>query len=230
MSDFSNRLTAAYEQRKGIPANRYSLWNPATLYLAQQREVDVLAHLKKAGLDNLGDKKILDVGCGAGGELLNFVRYGAIQTNLSGVDILPDRVERAKKSLPAADIACVNAAEGLPWPDSTFDIVSQFTVFTSILEQKIKEQVAAEMRRVLKPGGMLLWYDFLYDSPGNRDVRGIKKAEIEKLFPGFSIQLSKITLAPPITRMVSPYSTILCSFLEKFRLFNTHYLGLMRKI
>ena len=47
------------------------------------------------GLELL-DKKILDVGCGSGGVLRDFIKYGALPENLYGIDLLEDRIERAK--------------------------------------------------------------------------------------------------------------------------------------
>ena len=60
------------------------------------------------------------------------------------------------------------------------------------------------MLRVLKPGGLILWYDFHVDNPHNRDVQGVRKREIFELFSGCDIRLHRITLAPPIVRLVAP--------------------------
>ena len=46
-------------------------------------------------------------------------------------------------------------------PFHSFDLLLQSPVFTSILDQAMKERVAAEMMRVSKPGGLILWYDFI---------------------------------------------------------------------
>jgi len=52
------------------------------------------------------------------------------------------------------DFRCGNAEE-LPYEDESFDIVMQFTVFTSILDNEMKIRIAKEMLRVLKPKGIL---------------------------------------------------------------------------
>ena len=41
----------------------------------------------------------------------------------------------------------------------------------------MKQKVAAEMLRVVKPQGLILWYDFRYNNPRNSNVRGIGAAE-----------------------------------------------------
>ncbi|MBI4686402.1 MAG: hypothetical protein HY756_01245 [Nitrospirae bacterium] len=60
-------------------------------------------------------------------------------------------------------------------------------------------------------------------------MRGVKKNEICELFPNCSIDLNRITLAPPIARLIAPYSWLACYILERLKIFNTHYLGVIRK-
>jgi len=108
-------------------------------------------------------------------------------------------------------------------------MVLQFTVFTSILDDVMKKHIAAEISRVLKPGGALLWYDYFVSNPSNPDVRGVSRGEIVRLFPGFSIFLKRVTLAPPITRAVAPVSTALCRLLSSVPVLRTHYLGFLQK-
>jgi len=48
----------------------------------------------------------------------------------------------------------------LPYAAHSFDLTMQFTVFSSVLDDEVKANVAREMLRVTRPVGMLLWYDF----------------------------------------------------------------------
>ena len=73
-------------------------------------------------------------------------------------------------------------------------------MFTSILDPTIKQRAAAEMLRVTKASGLMLWYDFCVDNPSNQSVRGIPKREILRLFPQCDIQFRRVTLAPPLLR------------------------------
>jgi ubiquinone/menaquinone biosynthesis C-methylase UbiE len=206
----------------------YSWFSPAYLYYIQQLERRVLARLRAEGFCALSDKKILEIGCGQGNWLREFVKWGAPPENLTGIDLLPDRVAKARQLCPqGVEVQCGNAAR-LTFDDNRFDIVLQFTVFSSILDAKMKESLALEMLRVLKADGMILWYDF-YINPRNRDTRGIRRHEIEKLFPDCRIDLFKVSLAPPITRFIAPFSWLACYALECSRLLNTHYLGVIRK-
>jgi hypothetical protein len=85
------------------------------------------------------------------------------------------------------------------------------------------------MVRVLKPGGVVLWYDFRFNNPRNLEVRGIEAAEIRSLFPECSVDLKKVTLAPPLARRVVPISWTSAELLEKLPFLRTHYLGVIRK-
>lgn len=225
----AERIRTAYAHRdQTIPANRYSYFNLSHLYWMQQRERDLLHTLKREGWTDLRDKKILEVGCGDGENLRRLLIYKAHPENLAGVDLLPDRIEAAREFAPNIAFHCGNAEE-LPYPDASFDLVYQVTVFTSIFDVHMQRQVANEMLRVLKPGGLILWYDFHMNNPSNPDVRGVKKKEIKALFPGCSTDLRRVTLAPPFTRLFAPYSWVLCALLEKLPFLCTHYMGVIRK-
>jgi SAM-dependent methyltransferase len=162
------------------------------------------------------------------GVLREFIKYGARPENLYGIDLLPDRIEEAKRLSPNIKFTCGNA-EDLPYEDNFFDMTLCFTVFSSILDRIMRQNIAREMLRALKPEGMVLWYDYHVNNPKTPDVRGVKKREIHELFPDCEIHLRRITLAPPIARALAPFSTVLCQLLEKIPLLRTHYLGVIRK-
>ena len=227
MNELEN-IRKRYEKRKSLDSRLYSYFNDANLFIIQSRERKILELIKKYFGDNLNDKKILDVGCGTGGVLRDFIKYGVKPENLYGVDLLEDRIEQAKYLSPNINFSVGNA-ENLPYPNDYFDIVMQFTMFTSIFDDSMKRNIAKEMLRVLKSDGIILWYDFIYNNQKNPDVRGVKKKEIYELFPNCEIRLEQITLAPPLTRMIAPYSYFTCYLLEKLKVFNTHYIGVIIK-
>lgn len=86
-----------------------------------------------------------------------------------------------------------------------------------------------EVNRVLKPGGAIVWYDFIYNNPSNPHVRGISHTAIQKLFPQFRLILHKITLLPPLARRLGPFTPYLYPLLAAIPWFRTHYLGLLIK-
>ena len=223
------RIKKAYEKRKKEQIDKlYSPFNIASLFISHNREKELLRVIKKFVGSELLDKKILDVGCGSGGMLRRFIDYGALPENLYGIDLLPDRIEMAKKLSPHINFYLGNAAK-LPFEDDFFDIVMQFTVFTSILDYSLKQKIAQEMLRVLKPDGIIIWYDYWISKPTNPDVKGVGKREIKKLFPNCKFEFHNITLAPPIARLIAPWSYLLCCLLEKMKFLNTHYLVIIRK-
>lgn len=89
--------------------------------------------------------------------------------------------------------------------------------------------MAQEMLRVVKPNGAILWFDFFLNNPQNPGVRGIRLREIRTLFPNCAIALKRRMLAPPLTRLLAPYSLMLCQSLAALGVFDTHYLGLIEK-
>jgi SAM-dependent methyltransferase len=232
--EYTNRLAAETERIKAAYARRqcgdlYSWFSPGHLFIMQGRERRVLNLLQRLGLSRLEGQRILEVGCYTGYWLGEFIKWGARPENLTGIDLLPGYLLAARSIQPSrVSLVQANAAY-LPFAPASFDFVLQSMLFTSILDPAMKQVVAKEMLRVLKPGGLILWYDYHLNNPWNQDVRGVKKGEIHRLFPGCRIKLSSITLAPPLARLLAPYSFLLCSLLEKIRIFNTHYLGIIRK-
>ena len=223
------RIKKVYEKRKDIiPKHLYSFFTDSYLFFHQRREGELLKLFKKYNFNSLCEEKILDVGCGSGGELRNLMRYGAQPKNLYGIELGRDKIETAKRLSPNMNFRCGDASE-IPYEDNSFDIIMQFIAFTSIIDYEMKNSIAKEMLRVLKPDGIILWYDCLMDNPRHSDLKGVKKKEIYELFPNCDVYLKRITLAPPITRTIATYSWLICIFLEKLKIFNTHYIGIIRK-
>jgi hypothetical protein len=83
--------------------------------------------------------------------------------------------------------------------------------------------------RVLAPGGALVWYDFIASNPRNPNVRGIRRPEVARLFPGFSMTVTRATLMPPLARRLVPVSRLLAESISALKLLNMHYLILLRR-
>ena len=222
------RIRAVYGKRE-VNDKRYSWFNPGHQFIAQQRERRLLDLLSRYGFAALQSKSILEVGCGTGQWLRDFVKWGARPDKLAGIDLLADRLSTAQQLCPqGVRIRCANAAQ-LPFVDNVFDLVFQSTVFTSILDSELRHRVAAEMMRVLKRDGVIVWYDYHLNNPWNQDVRGVKRREIYKLFSDCTVDLKRITLLPAVARALAPYSYFGCYLLEKIPLLCSHYLGVIRK-
>jgi len=104
-----------------------------------------------------GGRKVLEIGCGAGGMLSPLRRFGTVY----GVDIATDYVRACQERRLARMV--VGSGDALPFADGTFDIVALFDVIEHIPDERA---TLAEVRRVLKPGGTAFFsvpaYQFLY--------------------------------------------------------------------
>ncbi len=226
----AERIVREYDRRAcEVPSDFYAWSRRANLLFHTQTVRACVQLLHRAGLFPLNGRHILDVGCGTGTWLLEFIQWAANPAALYGIDLDANRIERARQRLPPRSELRVGDAAALPWSDASFDIVAQFTVFTSILDMQFKRAVAAEMLRVLKPGGAVLWFDFRVNNPNNRNVQGIGRREIRSLFPGCTIQLESALLAPPIGRLVAPFSWVGAELLHTIPILRSHYAGLIIK-
>lgn len=236
----ADRIREEYRRRaREVPPDRYAPTTPANLFLVQQRARQLVRLLARERLLPLGGKRVLEVGCGSCGWLPMLEDFGATRGDLAGIDLDPTRAAAAARRLcghrdeagrllaAGADIRCGDAT-ALPWADGAFDLVVQSTVLTSVLDPGMKRALAAEMVRVLRPGGAVVWYDFAYSNPANANVRGIGRREIAALFPGCRPSLSRVTLAPPVARRLVPYTWVGAAALEALWVLNTHYLGIIR--
>lgn len=201
-------------------ARRYANDAPAVRLAQAELRARLRSRLAEAGLLPLGELAVLDVGCGSGGLLRMLDPFGG---RLLGVDLSVERLGAARRSgLAVADAAA------LPFADGAFDLVCQSTVLSSVLDPSTRSQIAAEMARVLRPRGHVVWYDFIWN-PLNSATRGLRRGEIGRLFPGFALELDRATLLPPLARVVAPRSLALARVLGKLTPLRTHYLGLLRR-
>jgi len=223
----AERIRIEYENRRATE-DRYHFRHPVNFFFYSQVERAVLNVLNEEGMFPLEAKTIVDVGCGRGEWLLEFIRLGARGLNLSGIDLDERRIAVARERIPAGRLICGDATS-LPWPDESIDMVTQFTMFTSILDGTVRAAVAAEMVRIVRPGGIILWYDFCYDNPSNPGVQGIRPAEIRTLFAGLAVRTRRTTLAPPLARAVVPVSWIAGILLDGIPLLRTHCLAVICK-
>jgi ubiquinone/menaquinone biosynthesis C-methylase UbiE len=126
--------TKAFYER--VDANRYDEYGPW-----------MKSTLEFAGF---AGKRLLEVGFGMGTDLFQFASAGA---HVSGVDLSPTHLEIASRRFALygipADLRLADA-EKLPFDEATFDAVYTFGV---IHHTPDTQQAAAEIHRVLKPGG-----------------------------------------------------------------------------
>lgn len=113
------------------------------------------------GID-LSGKRVLDVGCGAGGiELLLARDYGAAE--VVGIDVEAPVLEHARQLIArhglSGQVHFRQVIPGpLPFPDASFDVVFSKDAVIHIPD---KEAWCQDMFRVLRPGGLLVASDWM---------------------------------------------------------------------
>jgi len=208
-------------------AARSSFAEPGNRAIVRERDARMRRMLVRHAYLPLRDRHVLEIGAGHGEVLGGLVALGAPPAQLHGVDLLPGHVDEARRRRPAIDWRCGNA-EALPWPDGRFALVLCFTVFSSILDPRMARNVAREARRVLAPGGAVVWYDLRLPNPWNPDVRAIGRAGIRALFPDLEPVLASVTVVPGLARRVARIAPGAYRCLAALPPLRTHWLGLLR--
>ena len=106
------------------------------------------------GLDLTTDTKILDLCCGSGQSTQFLVQYSQ---HVTGLDISPLSLGRAARNVPQADYL-EGLAEQIPCEDNQFDLVHTSAALHEMTPEQ-REQILAQVYRVLKPGGFFVLID-----------------------------------------------------------------------
>lgn len=208
--------------------DRYSLLRPEVWQMLHERQRALWRLLaRRAGAP--ADWRLTEVGCGAGGNLLEMLRLGLVPEHLSGIELLPERFEAGRRLLPAAVYLHLGDAAQAPIAPASQDLLLQSTVFSSILDDGVQQAVAEAMWRWLKPGGAVLWYDFIVGNPRNRDVRGVPLSRVRELFPQGRLSAQRLTLAPPIARAVCRLHPGAYTLFNTIPWLRTHVLAVIEK-
>lgn len=118
------------------------------------------------------DAKVLDFGCGYGRSLEELAALG--YRHLAGCDLSSQMAELARQRVPDAEIK-VNEGTIIPFDDGSCDAVLLLAVLTSIVTDADQAKLMTEIRRVLRPFGMLAVGDFLL----NDDARNLERYRSE---------------------------------------------------
>jgi ubiquinone/menaquinone biosynthesis C-methylase UbiE len=98
------------------------------------------------------DRTVLDAGCGTGWNLRWLRRYSGDGRGV-GIDVEPVAVELARER--HGDDVLEASVLDLPFADASFDLVTSFDVLPQVPGEGGDETALREMRRVLRPGGVL---------------------------------------------------------------------------
>ncbi len=222
------RAVAERYARRG-ESHRYSLLRPDVWQTVQERQRALLQMLVRHGATDLPALRLTEVGCGAGGNLLELLRLGFDPAHLQGLELLPERHAQARAVLPAATVVWLGDATQAKIAPASQDLVLQSTVFTSLLDDGFQQRLADTMWRWVKPGGAVIWCDFTVNNPRNPDVRGVPLARVRQLFPQACIDARRVTLAPPLARIVCAWHPSLYTVFNAVPLLRTHLLAWIHK-
>ena len=227
MNDETRSVAERYARRTG--ADRYSPLRPDVMQLLQERQRALLRFFAAQGLSDLSALRLTEVGCGAGGNLLELLRLGFAPEHLKGLELLPERHAQARHVLPQATRVWLGDATQAPVEPASQDLVLQSTVFSSLLDDTFQHKLADTLWSWLKPGGAVIWYDFTVNNPRNADVRGVPLARVRALFPQAHITHRRVTLAPPLARAVCRVHPALYGVFNSLPLLRTHVLAWLAK-
>ena len=115
---------------------------------------------------------VVDIGCGAGMDLLLAARRVGSNGRAIGIDMTPDMRDRARSAAAALALRHVEVIEGdatsLPLPDASTDVVISNGVLNLVPE---KDKAFREIVRILRPGGRLQLADIVVQAPLSEDIR-----------------------------------------------------------
>jgi ubiquinone/menaquinone biosynthesis C-methylase UbiE len=97
---------------------------------------------------------VLDFGCGCGRVMRRWA--GITGPSFHGSDYNPNLIDWCRANLPFAHFEVNGLAPPLPYEDDQFELVYALSVFTHLTEP-LQHDWMAELRRVIRPGGLLLF-------------------------------------------------------------------------
>jgi len=157
MSHFHSPATTQAPETKGLVLHSAGSYDFFTNLLLQpsQKSIGLLARIKP------GDQ-VLDVGCGSGRLTFAAQQWAGETGQATGLDPSSEMIQVARKNAERAGLKTkfeLGVVENLPFPDASFDVVLN-RLMLHHLPGDLKQRGLAEMRRVLKPGGVCLVVDF----------------------------------------------------------------------
>lgn len=222
------RIRAAYEQRDAAGASPYRWDNPGYVAYMQIVECALLKAFRDAGVQ-LEGARVLDIGAGSGYFLHRLQEYGAGEAH--GIDLMDERVAEGRRRYPTLDLR-TGSATSLPYGDREFDLVTQFTCLSSIIDDEVRLSVAHEMQRVAR--GWVLSFDMRGVSVPSLRRRaqkstptiGIDEDELRRLF-GEPTLLRRAALPFEIAQRTGRFPLI-ATALASFSPLRSHLLAVWR--
>ncbi len=132
--------------------------------------------VNEAGIDFAGAHRILDFGCGCG-RTMRWLLQNRGGTEFHGTDVDADAVEWCKTRLQQGHFQANRLHPQLRYPAQHFDVIYCLPVFTHLYES-MQDSWLAELRRILKPGGILLLTIYGKSATKGLDEQGRKSRQL----------------------------------------------------
>jgi len=198
------RLYDRYYEKHGVDRNDL-LRNPEVTFQTFAFDRANIRALQRMDIER-ESAKVLDIGCGTGASLVQFIRLGFNPVNLAGVDPSAERIAQARSSYPTVEFR-QESGEATTFADSTFDIAFESTLFMMLTSDDVARRVAGEMLRVTRLGGYVMLADWRYARKKSTDHRAMSRERIASLFEVGSatdlVARERGALVPPVGRFLS---------------------------
>ena len=221
------RIRNAYRERDTVGEGPYRWDNPAYVWHMQQVEGALLRACADTSVQ-LAGARVLDVGCGSGYFLHRLREFGAGECH--GIDLMENRIAEGRERYPTVHFHVGSATE-LTFETGAFDLVTQFTCLSSVVDADVRFAAAREMRRVAS-GGWVLSVDLRGMLPPvlrrrrstSPPIVGLDKHELQRLF-GQPALLRRIALAFELGQLLGRHTAV-ADTLQIFPPLRSHLLGL----
>lgn len=200
---------ATAPETRGSVIHQAGLYNAIVSRMIKKSEPTIL---KLAGVKP--GSTVLDVGCGPGSLTLAAKKQAGTSGEVYGLDASVEMIEVACHQAKKANLKVnfeAGVAESLPYEDAKFDVVLSRLAFHHFTGE-LKNKAAAEIYRVLKPGGVCLIVDFDQETlPGPAFLKnylagmhGMMRVDVSEYIPLLEASgFTEIQAAPTGHRMLS---------------------------
>jgi SAM-dependent methyltransferase len=218
-----DRIRAAYSERDAATESPYRWSNPGYVTYMQLLERDLLRAFDDDAGVKIAGARVLDVGCGSGYFLHRLSEFGAGECH--GIDLLDSRIEAARRQYPNHTWHVGSAGE-LPFEDGAFDLVTQFTCLSSIVDDTSRAEAAQELKRVAGDSGSVLSVDMRQGSrsSGGTPTVGLDENALRSLF-GEPRLLWRVALRFDLAQIVGRHAMV-AQMLAVLPPLRSHLLGL----
>jgi ubiquinone/menaquinone biosynthesis C-methylase UbiE len=226
MTDERQRVQRAYDGY-GASAEKQRSWDAANPGNAAIRDELARAVSAIAVRELRSARAVLDIGCGSGWWLQRLARRTDLNAQLHGLELLPERIETARRRVPLAVLSAGDARE-LPYIDDAFEVVTLFTVLSSMGGRDDVEPALHEARRVLAPGGVLIMWEPRLPNPRNKNTQLITRRLLRSALGGEHVESRTITLLPALARRLGARTERLYPRLARIAPLRSHRLSWVR--